>query len=103
MSCRLKTEHGGRLPLWEERGALGEGETLLCPPLPLLQEPEILDPEAHPDRGERKCTELGSTQMGQAPPTPGPPALPGSAVGSGSPKGDRYLLFPPTRSIAPFI
>lgn len=62
-------QHRGRFPLREEREALGEGVSLLCPSLPPFSKNQSSwTPEAHPDRGERKCTELGSTQTGQAPP-----------------------------------
>ena len=77
MPRRLKTEQKREASAvaWG-RGALGEGETFYRPFVPFSKNQSSRTPEASPDRGERKCTEQGSAQMGQAPPTPGPPCPP---------------------------
>lgn len=50
-----------------ERGLREAEVALLSFFSPFLLEPELKDPRASSDRGERKCTELETAQMGQPP------------------------------------
>lgn len=105
-SHRLRTEQGGRREeLWEERGAgAGVGGNFLWSffsPFSKNQSSWALRPTQTEGRGSAQS--WGACRWDGLPPPQDLSALPGSAVGSGSPKGHRYLLFPPTRSIAPFI
>lgn len=69
-------QHRGRFPLRQERGALGEGESLLCPSLPLLQEPELLDPRGPPRQRGEEVHRVGEHTDGTGTPTPPQDLLP---------------------------
>lgn len=63
-------QHRGRFPLWGERGALEEGESLLCLSLSLLQEPELLDPQGPPRQRGEEVHRVGEHTDGTGTPTP---------------------------------
>lgn len=61
---------------WEERAALGEGETFYCPSVPFSKNQSSRTRRPAQTEGRGSAQRRGAAQMGQTPPAPGPPCPP---------------------------